>query len=245
MNFSKISNESTLGKIVRLPLALVPRKLILPILQGPLRGKQWISGAATHGCWLGSYEYDKQQVIAREVWPGSVFYDVGANVGFYSLLSSLLVGHGKVFAFEPAPRNLPYLRRHLELNHAGNVEVLPLAISNTMGQAHFQIEASDLMGHLAQGGSTTVATATLDSLVESGRIAPPNFIKMDIEGAELLALQGSSQVFQRFHPILFLATHGAGVETECRELLRKWGYDLKEIGGKSSDRNELLAKIHF
>jgi len=245
MNFPNLSSESRLGRLARLLLALVPSELILPILQGPLRGKRWISGSATHGCWLGSYEYDKQQIIAREVWPGSVFYDIGANVGFYSLLSSLLVGYGKVFAFEPAPRNLPYLRRHLELNHAGNVQVLPLAISNTMGQAHFQIEASGLMGHLAEGGSTTVATATLDSLVESGRIAPPNFIKMDIEGAELLALQGSSQVFQRFHPVLFLATHGADVETECRELLRKWGYDLKEIGGKSSDRNELLAKTPF
>src|SRR6204780_5628295 len=165
MNVSKISNESTLGKIVRLPLALVPRKLILPILQGPLRGKRWISGSATHGCWLGSYEYDKQQIIAREVWAGSVFYDIGANVGFYSLLSSLLVGYGKVFAFEPAPRNLPDLRRHRELNHAGKVEVLPLAISNTMGQAHFQIEPSGLMGHLAGGGRTTCATPRLESLV--------------------------------------------------------------------------------
>ncbi len=245
MNFSKVSSESTLGKIARLPLALVPDKLVLPILQGPLRGKQWISGAATHGCWLGSYEYEKQQTIAREVWPGSVFYDVGANVGFYSLLSSLLVGRGRVFAFEPAPRNLAYLRMHLELNHAGNVEVLPLAISDTIGEAQFQIEPSGLMGHLAHGGSTTVLTASLDSLVESGRIAPPDFIKMDIEGAELLALQGASQIFQRFRPVLFLATHGARVETECRQLLHSWRYDVEEISRESSDRGELQARNQF
>jgi FkbM family methyltransferase len=245
MNFSRLSSESTLGKIARIPLALLPGELILPILQGPLRGKQWISGSATHGCWLGSYEYEKQQVIAREVWPGAIFYDVGANVGFYSLLSSLLVGRGRVFAFEPAPRNLPYLRRHLELNHAGNVEVLPLAISDTIGQAQFQIEPSGLMGHLARGGSAEVSTVTLDSLVESGRIAPPNFVKMDIEGAELLALRGSSLVFRRFHPVLFLATHGASVETECRGLLRAWCYEVEEIGPRTSDRSELLARSKF
>jgi FkbM family methyltransferase len=245
MNFSNLSSESTLGKLARLPLALVPGGLILPILQGPLRGKRWINGSATHGCWLGSYECEKQQVIAREVRPGSVFYDVGANVGFYSLLSSLLVGPGKVFAFEPAPRNLPYLRSHLELNHAGNVEVLVLAISDTIGKAQFQTERSGSMGRLATGGSTIVSTATLDSLVENGRIAPPDFIKMDIEGAELLALQGASWVFQRFHPVLFLATHGADVETECRRLLRSWNYEVEEVGRKTSDRNELLAKNHF
>jgi FkbM family methyltransferase len=245
MNFSRLSSESTLGKIARLPLALLPGELILPILQGPLRGKQWISGSATHGCWLGSYECEKQQAIAREVWPGAVFYDVGANVGFYSLLSSLLVGRGKVFAFEPAPRNLPYLRSHLELNRAGNVEVLPLAISDTIGEAQFQIEPSGLMGHLARGGNATVSTATLDSLVESGRIAPPNFVKMDIEGAELLALRGASRIFERCRPVLFLATHGHDVERECRVLLASWGYEVQEIGQTTSDRNELLAKNQF
>jgi FkbM family methyltransferase len=243
MNFSKLSSESALGKIARIPLALVPDELILPILQGPLRGKRWISGSATHACWLGSYECEKQRAIAREVCPGSVFYDVGANVGFYSLLASLLVGSGKVFAFEPAPRNLPYLRSHLELNQASNVEVFPVAIGDTVGEARFQIEPSGLMGHFAASGSALVSTATLDSLVEGGRIAPPHFIKMDIEGAELLALCGAARIFERYHPVLFLATHGSDVERECRVLLDSWGYKIQEIGPRASDRNELLAKM--
>ena len=242
MNFSGLSRDTTLGKLARLPLVLLPDELILPILQGPLRGKRWISGSSTHGCWLGSYEYEKQQVIAREVWPGAVFYDIGANVGFYSLLSSLLVGHGKVFAFEPAPRNLPYLRSHLALNHAHNVEVLPFAISDTIGKSRFQTEPSGLMGHLARNGSALVSTTSLDSLVESSRIAPPDFIKMDIEGTELLALRGAKHVFEGYRPVLFLATHGVDVERECRVLLASWGYEVQEIGKKTSDRNDFLAR---
>jgi FkbM family methyltransferase len=242
MNFGVLSNESALGRIARLPLALVPHEWVVPILQGPLRGKRWIAGSANHSCWLGFYEQKKQQILTEEVGLGSVFYDVGANVGIYSLLSSLLVGNGKVYAFEPVPRNLAYLRRHLKLNHARNVEILPLAISDKIGQAQFEIEPSGLMGHLAGEGSLAVATATLDSLAESGTIASPDFIKMDIEGAELSALRGASFIFQRYRPVLFLATHGCDVERECRKLLESWDYEVEEIGKNGSDRKELLAK---
>jgi len=99
-----------------------------------------------------------------------------------------------------------------------------------------------LMGHLAGEGSLAVATATLDSLVENGRIAPPDFIKMDIEGTELLALRGARFIFRRYRPVLFLAAHGQEIERECRKLLESWDYEIEEIGKNSSDRKELLAK---
>ena len=79
MNFS---NTTALGKLVRLPLRLVPRTAVVPVLSGPLRGARWIVGAATHGSWLGTYEAAKQLLIERALKPGSVFYDVGANAGF-------------------------------------------------------------------------------------------------------------------------------------------------------------------
>jgi len=242
MNFPALSNQTALGRIARLPLTLVPRELVVPILQGPLRGKRWIAGSAVHSCWLGLYEDEKLQMICEEVARGSVFYDVGANVGIYSLLSSELVGSGKVYAFEPVPRNLAYLRRHLKLNHVHNVAVLALAICDVTGQANFEAEASGLMGQLTESGSVTVSTATLDSLIENGRVEPPDVIKMDIEGAELLALRGASFIFEWYRPVLFLATHGRTVERECRELLSSWGYQIEEIGETRCDRKELLAK---
>ena len=214
------------------------------ILMGNLRGKRWIVGSAIHRCWLGFYEYEKQKVISREVRPGSVFWDVGANVGFYSLLASGLVAPGKVFAFEPVPRNLAYLREHLALNRVTNVEVLPMAVSDRNGASSFEIEETGLMGHLSGEGGITVLTATLDSLVEEGKVLPPDYVKMDIEGAEVLALRGASRTFQRFRPVLFLATHGREVETECRRLLEWWGYNCRDIGSMSSiDRAEIFAKF--
>jgi len=81
---------------------VIPRSVRVPILQGPLRGKCWIVGSATHGCWLGSYEAVKQSAFAASVKAGGVTYDVGANVGFYTLLASALAGpRGHVFASSP------------------------------------------------------------------------------------------------------------------------------------------------
>lgn len=117
MNLSGIPRRSVLGRVLRAPLRLIPPGTVLPVLQGRLRGARWIVGAGTHGCWLGSYEYGKRRLFERLVRPGQVVWDVGANAGFYTLLASRLVGStGSVVAIEPLPRNLSYLRRHLELN---------------------------------------------------------------------------------------------------------------------------------
>jgi len=230
--------------MARLPFALVSPDGGIPILFGCLRGKRWIANSAMHRCWLGLYEYEKQGLISREVQRNTVFYDVGANVGFYTLLASQLVGAGKVFAFEPVTRNLAYLEKHLALNHAENVEVLGLALSDTDGSAAFVTEATGFMGRLANDGETVVRSATLDHLLHQGRILPPNYIKMDIEGAELRALQGASSCIQQHRPVLFLATHGREEDAECRRLLELWGYDCQDIGIKSSaERGEIIAKF--
>jgi hypothetical protein len=100
------------------------------------------------------------------------------------------------------------------------------------------------MGHLSGEGGITVPTATLVSVVDDGAVLPPDYVKMDIEGAELLALRGASRTFLRFRPVLFLATHGREVATECRRLLELWGYDCRNMGSKSnSDWGEIIAKF--
>jgi hypothetical protein len=95
INFSGISNSVLLGRALRLPLRLIPKQAEVRILQGPLRGKRWIAGSSNHGCWLGSYEAAKQRKIIEFLRPGMVCWDVGVNVGFYTLLFAELVGGGE------------------------------------------------------------------------------------------------------------------------------------------------------
>ena len=233
------------GKISRSPLRILPRRWVVPILQGPLRGKKWVIGSQRHAFWLGIYEPHMQSLIAQVVKKESVFYDIGANVGFYSLLASKLVFPGKVYAFEPVAENVRYIQRHLTLNDIRNVEVLELAICDQVGTSTFQEEETRAMGHLKAEGNTRVQTTTLDALLQAQLIDPPHYIKMDIEGAELTALHGARDCIQRHRPIIFLATHGCDMETECTRLLSSWGYELQNIGDRTSpDRAEFLAKIH-
>lgn len=231
-----------LGSLLRLPLRLLPPTMTVGIVCGALHGKKWIVGSAIHRCWLGLYERAKQRLIVREVRDNTVFWDVGANVGFYTLLASTLVGSGKVFAFEPVPRNLSYLRRHLVLNNVMNVEVLPLAVSDKTGSSSFETEDSGFMGRLSDQGRLLVSTATMDGLVDEGRALPPDYVKIDIEGAELCALRGARQTFQRFRPTLFLATHGRRVEKECCELLESWGYEWRCIQDARGELGEIFAR---
>lgn len=243
-NLSGISKQSMIGRLLRAPLRLIPRTAVLPILQGPLQGKKWTVGSSTHGCWLGSYEYHKQKVLQHEFKKGDVFYDIGANVGFYTLLASVIVGGaGHVYSFEPFSENLRELRRHLEMNSINNCTVVDAAVSVEDGEAIFDPSDDRCTGHLAANGSLRVRTITLDGLVLRKEIRPPNLMKIDIEGAEFKCLQGAANVIQEFRPVIFLATHGLEIHTACTELLAKWNYCLTPLYAHGLElTDELIAR---
>ena len=243
MNWSGLPEKSVVGRILRLPLKFLPKQAQLPILQGRLRGKKWIVGSGNHGCWLGSYELDKQQVFGRTVTPGSVVFDLGGHVGFYTLLASEAVGStGRVFVFEPVPRNLFYLKKHLELNHTSNVTVLEVAVSDKSGTVSFEEGPSSSMGRIALEGELLVRTVVLDELISRRELPAPDYMKIDIEGAELSALHGARSMLARAHPTIFLATHGSDVHQGCCRLLHSLGYQLEPIDDRDLDHStEILA----
>ena len=244
MNFSAIRNNTAIGKALRFPLRLLPGRLRMPIWQGKLRGKKWIVGSGNHGCWLGSYEYEKQRAFEKMVKSGSVVFDIGAHAGFYTLLAAELVGpSGKVFAFKPVPRNLSFLRSHLEINAVCNVKVIEAAVSDVNGVILFEDGPNSSTGHVVFTGGHGVRSVSLDALVESGDLPMPHFIKIDVEGAEMLVLSGAKLVLERGGPTLFLATHGSDVHYQCCEFLRSLGYRLQAIVGESIDAtDEVLAQ---
>jgi FkbM family methyltransferase len=241
IDFSVVGPDTFAGKLVRFPFRLLPRGMTVPILQGPLRGKKWILGSQRHAFWLGGYEPHMQTLMARELKKGRTFYDIGANVGFYTLLGSFCVAPGSVFAFEPLPANLKFLKRHLAINQVQNVRVLQLAISDEIGAAKFRAESTGAMGQLDSSGDVNVNMSTIDALLDSREILPPDCIKMDIEGAEWKALIGARECFQQYKPVLFLATHGKEIHDRCRDLLCSWRYKVEIIMKETEDRSEIMA----
>lgn len=254
MKLGLISQKTLAGKILRAPFGLIPPDAKLPILQGKLRGKKWIAGSFFPGCWLGTYEHEKQILFEQLVRSGSVVFDIGAHVGFFTLLASVLVGPGgRVFAFEPLPRNLHYLKEHLQLNAIANAEVIEAAVADTGGVVTFDQGPEGLRGSFARiaalglRGSPeaiiNVKTLSLDEEMVKGALPLPHHMKIDVEGGELLVLSGARSLLSEARPTLFLSTHGNAVRQQCCALLWSLGYELSPIIGRSlEDTNEILAR---
>lgn len=243
INVSGISNDTRFGRFVRLPLRFMPSGMRVPILQGKLRGNQWIVGSSTHGCWLGTYELKKQIAFESLVSQGDVVYDVGANVGFYTLLASVLVGpSGCVVAFEPFNANLHYLRRHLELNSAENVQVVSAAVTATGGDVTFEPGSNRTTGRVSRSGRLQVRGMSLDSGCRGGRFPPPSVIKIDVEGGEADVLRGAKDILKAHRPVIFLATHGFESHETCCAILRTLDYEISSLEQKRvEESSELIA----
>jgi FkbM family methyltransferase len=241
MDFADTLHKGALGRVLRSPLRLLPKGSCVPILMGPLRGKRWIIGSQRHACWLGMYEPGLQRLVNQRVQPGRVFYDIGANAGFYTLLAAMRVGAGKVFAFEPVPENVDSLKRHIELNALDNVSIVQAAVSDENGSATFRLGNTRCDGRLSSNGNFKVRVLTLDALLSEKQIPPPSYIKMDIEGEEFRALLGGKECFARYRPELFLSTHGEVLRRSCFELLTSWGYEVRTLNQGERERAQLLA----
>jgi FkbM family methyltransferase len=244
IDFSGTLTRTWLGRLVRAPLRLLNGSMVMPVMQGKLRGKKWIVGSFVHGCWLGSYESSKQQRMAQVVRPGDAFLDVGSHVGFYTLLASTLVGEsGKVFAFEPAPRNLDYLEKHLSINGVRNTTLFRVAVSDAPGEVRFRENECSAMGQIDSAGTLVVPCVSIDDLYDRKLIPLPNVMKIDVEGAEAHVLRGAEQVLREGHPTIFLATHGSEVHAESVRLLTSFGYVCSALNdGHSLDScDEVIA----
>jgi FkbM family methyltransferase len=244
MNFSAIPQAKLYGWAFRLPLACVPKSARMPILQGRLCGMKWIAGSGNHGCWLGSYEYLEQRAFARIVPEGGVVFDIGAHAGFYTLLASVLAGpRGKVFAFEPHPRNLEHLKRHLRLNSIGHVRVIEAAVADTTGWARFAAGRDSSTGRLAATGELLVKTLALDDAIASGRFPAPDCLKIDVEGAEMLVLTGAEATLRARHPAILLATHGPTLHRECCDFLIRLGFELQAVNGRPLEGSSAVIAV--
>jgi FkbM family methyltransferase len=143
------------------------------------------------------YEPEMRRTLETFVRPGSVFLDVGANEGFFSVLASRLVGsRGRVIAVEPQERLAPVIRSNLALNACANVSVFSCAISDRRGEAELHLSPDTNTGSTALYQSTryrlprvTVPVTTLADFVERAEVPRIDFVKMGHRG---LRVRGDS-----------------------------------------------------
>lgn len=235
-NFShQFHSETLLGKLIRLPLRLIPKRIPVRIRTGVARGMLWLTGAHVHGCWLGTYEFDKQIFCEKLIAADMIVFDIGANAGFYTLLFSRLIGGGgQVIAFEPDSDNMCLLRKHIALNKLENVSVVQSAVSDATALAGFSLTGG-ATGRLEKNSNYLVPTLCLDKLLADGNLPSPDVIKIDVEGAEVMVLRGAKDFIGKKTCSWIVALHGDEAKNGCLGIFSKAGYLLQDLQGRRID----------
>jgi FkbM family methyltransferase len=180
---------------------------------------------------LGTAERDMQDFLAAHLRAGDVVFDLGANVGFFTLVAAALVGpSGRVVAYEPLPTNAVALRRNVGLNELANVEVVEAAVSAAVGTAELDPNGSDQEGSLVvHRGSATISVPTVSVDAEADRLAvAPTLVKIDVEGAEGDVLTGMMRTLGTARPIVVCEVHQHhhDLSDPIPAALRAAGYDV-------------------
>ena len=215
---------------------LLPKSLVFPV-KGPgfrllVSADDWAVGARI--AIKGAYEVHGTREVSRALAPGQTFIDVGANIGWYSMLAASRVGsEGKVLAFEPGVSNGETLLRSARLNGFTTIKLHPVAVSDAPGLVGYYADDSNgwVSKDLAAPGSTPVKAIRLDdALKDEPRV---DLIKMDIEGGEGRALAGMQETLRRHRPTLFLEFSAGALRsvsamepTDVLGALRSLGYEI-------------------
>ncbi len=186
------------------------RQRDVEIRNGVAKGLKFNIGESCPELALGTYEMPIQNIFVQHLKPGDVFYDIGANVGFFSIIAAKLVGDmGKVYAFEPGEENAKSVRHNARLNNFNQIGLIEKAVSHTSGEGQLllakysgghALATADAPPDLA--GEVTVDLISIDDLIAQDKIAPPNFVKIDVEGAELDVLKGMIETIKTYQPTI-------------------------------------------
>lgn len=200
------------------------------VLLGPARGCTIVRPDLPYR--LGVYELHVQRALCRVLHPASVFYDVGANVGFFSLLGAKLVGkRGVVIAFEPSADSGLAIQSLCAANGVGNVQLISEAVAAVDGDAYFTKGPNLAQGRLTDGlesGGLKVRTLSLDSFTRT--YPPPQVVLMDIEGAESDALCGARHLLSLpTAPTWIIEVHNGDTDKRVRQILTESGYELTTL----------------
>ncbi len=210
------------------------------IMKGIGAGLRFNAGLSNPYYAFGTNELPVQEALARHLQPGQVFYDIGANVGFFTVIGAKLVGPaGHIYAFEPVPENAQVVRNNVASNGFHHVTVFEQAVAQASGRgelfvSHYAggatLSADDVPADLK--GSITVELVAIDELMRQQALLPPAVVKVDVEGAEMAVFRGMAQTIETFRPIIIYEIDDGDEQAfrrkqqECDTFLQSHGYEL-------------------
>ncbi len=160
---------------------------------------------------FGIYEEFEVSLLPREIYEGNVVIDVGANIGYYTIIFSRLVGDkGVVYAFEPDPVNFEILKKNISLNNCTNVIAEQKALSNKSGKTSLYISGENRGDHrIYDPGdgreAIDIETVSLDDYLKDLTPRGIDFLKIDVQGAEVVVLEGANKILQKSKSVKILS----------------------------------------
>lgn len=209
------------------------------IQQGVGKGVRFNTGGTNAGFMLGTSEPGVQEVLRSFVKAGMTVFDVGANVGFLSVIAARLVGtNGRVVCFEPLPGNVERIEHNKRLNEFSQISVKQMALGAVNGEASFIVSDEPTWGKLASAGSSvvgkvgeiSVAVRRLDDIIADDDLPLPDLIKIDVEGAEAEVLAGATETLRLARPLLLIELHGTNIAVA--EALKAYNYRAVVMGSR-------------
>jgi FkbM family methyltransferase len=204
------SRTSRLLKRVSVRMLSGPQR----IAGGPASGLLIDVGTSRPSYVLGTAEEEVQRFLVAHLTLGDSFYDLGANVGYFTLMAAKLVGRtGYVRAYEPLPENAALLRGNVERNGFDQATVVEAAVAGEDGMARLKRGATSQEAALSRAGDIEVKVISLDRELERGA-RPPTLVKLDVEGAEHDALLGARRTLAEHRPIVLCELHSEPLELD-------------------------------
>lgn len=213
------------------------RPITLPVLAGPLFGTRLTANFAHRLHFLfGTYERPVVNIIRRYLERGQIAFDIGANIGYLTLVMAQAVGaSGRVFAFEPSTRAYQLLARNTQ--RMSRIVAMQTAIADHRGTEAFSDFAFDLVAHLGDDSGhyhdaevSNVLVTTIDALVTDGTVALPDFIKVDVEGAEMRVFTGMQTLLETSRPAILVELHSDSLAIDVDGFLTQHGYSVRWRG---------------
>jgi FkbM family methyltransferase len=176
--------------------------------------------------WIGTWEMEFATALQQYVKPGWTCYDIGGYKGYYAGVMALK-GAVNVFVFEPMPANAEKIDKLINLNPSLPIHLQKLAVSDYTGKAVFKLMTEETMGKLEASSfqkdekevtQLTVNCVTLDDLTKNN-LPEPDFIKIDVEGAEEFVLKGGIQLLEKKKPLLMIEVHSPEIGKRCLQIL--------------------------
>ena len=250
--FTKLRRFPVIGPGLRWASAkLLPRDALtwVQVQHGPAQGI-WLHLNPRTGrdYFNGEVEPEVQAVLHKYLRPGMAVYDIGANIGFFSLLAARLVGAtGRVTAFEADPEIAARLRENVARNQGAPISVEEKAVWSSsrpvfFARADTEVSPDRGLGHVIDNDAEKSAPSTIrveavsvDEYVRQS--AAPDFIKCDVEGAEVEGFRGAETLLNEKQPIILCEMHGDENRETLLKVFAKVGYRCEPCG-----KNHILAQ---